>query len=185
LRARTVAGDRALGAEVEALAAAHCYRATTPEPHMADEIGRLRARMEREIARETAHRFNIKVGRGGLVDIEFLVQYLQLREGPGHPPLRTPSTEAALAQLAALGLLPLAEASALSDSYAMLRRLENRLRIVHDRSIHEITDEPGELDKLARRLGYHGRMPGQRLLADYRAHTERVRAIYARYLPTP
>jgi glutamate-ammonia-ligase adenylyltransferase len=64
-----------------------------------------------------------------------------------------------------------------------LRRLENRLRIVHDRSIQEITDRTDELTKLARRLGYHGDDAGPRLFADYRAHTARVRAFYARFLP--
>jgi glutamate-ammonia-ligase adenylyltransferase len=66
-----------------------------------------------------------------------------------------------------------------------LRRLENRLRIVHDRSIQELPTGGAALDKLARRLGYRGPRAGAALLDDYRAHAERVRAIYARYLPSP
>jgi glutamate-ammonia-ligase adenylyltransferase len=154
-----------------------------PGPEMAGEIGRLRARMEHELAQETAHKFNIKSGRGGLLDVEFLVQYMQLREGPRLPSLRVRATHEALAALHDTGVLPSAEAHQLGDSYAFLRRLETRLRIVHDRSIQEIRDEPKELNKLARRLGYHGDQPGARLLADYRSHAEHVRAIYLNYLP--
>jgi len=152
-------------------------------PVDAGEIGRIRARMEKEIAQETAHKFNIKTGRGGLVDVEFLVQYLQLVHGPARPTLRVRATADALAALEEERILPADDARVLADSYAFLRRLENRMRIVQDRSIQQITDRPGELDTLARRLGYHGDDAGARLLADYRAHTERIRARYARWLP--
>jgi glutamate-ammonia-ligase adenylyltransferase len=138
--------------------------------------------MEKELARETAHRFNIKSGRGGLLDVEFLVQYLQLRDGGQRPSLRQRGTAAALTALRDEGILLPDVAASLSDSYAFLRRLENRLRIVNDRSIQEITDQPRDLDKLARRLGYHGESPGARLLSDYKTHAESVRAIYGRYL---
>jgi glutamate-ammonia-ligase adenylyltransferase len=180
IKARTVAGDRALGLEVERLAEEVVYG---DAPVDAQEIGRIRARMEKEIAQETAHRFDIKTGRGGLVDVEFLVQYLQLVHGPRLPALRVRATADALAALEHAGVLPADDARTLAESYAFLRRLENRLRIVHDRSIQQITDRAGELDALARRLGYHGDDVGAHLLADYRAHTERIRARYARWLP--
>ncbi|MGZ3405255.1 MAG: [protein-PII] uridylyltransferase family protein, partial [Polyangia bacterium] len=184
IKARTVAGDRALGAEIEKLAEQVVYGQTSTDDGIAAEIGRLRVRMEKELAQETAHRFNIKTGRGGLVDVEFLVQYLQLVHGPKLPAVRLRATADALAALAEAGVLPAADARALGESYAFLRRLENRLRIVHDRSIQQITDRADELGALARRLGYHGDDAGARLLADYRAHTERIRAHYARWLPT-
>ena len=180
IKARTVAGDRALGAEVERLAQELVYSDAAVD---AGEIGRIRARMESELAQETAHKFNIKTGRGGLVDVEFLVQYLQLVHGRRLPSLRQRATADALAALAHEGVLPAEEARVLAESYAFLRRLENRMRIVHDRSIQEITNRPGALDGLARRLGYHGDGAGAQLFADYRAHTERIRARYARHLP--
>jgi glutamate-ammonia-ligase adenylyltransferase len=187
IKARTVAGDRTLGDAIELITLGHVYG---PQPagtaqRIAAEIGRLRARVERELAHESAHRFNIKSGRGGLLDVEFLVQYLQLREGPRLPSLRVRSTLDALEALRDEGVLPAGEARELAESYAFLRKLEARLRIVHDRSIHEIHDDPKELSKLARRLAYHGEEPGARLLADYKLHVERVRAIHARYLPAP
>lgn len=184
IKARTVAGDRALGATIEALARDHVYGAHgISDAELAQEIGRLRARMEKELAQETAHRFDLKTGRGGLVDVEFLVQYLQLREGPRREAVRVRATKHALEALAREGVLPEDDARTLGESYAFLRRLEMRLRIVHDRSIRQFTADPAELDKLARRLGYHGQQPGARLLADYREHSGRIRAIYARWLP--
>lgn len=188
IKIRTVAGDVALGREIEQLAEGYVYDGgelhPTSEAELAAAIGRLRARMERELAQETPHKFNIKTGRGGLVDVEFLVQLLQLVHGPRLPAVRQRATFDGLWALREAGILPLAEARTLTEAYAFLRRLENRLRIVHDRSIQEITDRPDELTKLARRLGYVGAGVGARLLSDYRAHTERVRTIYARYLPT-
>jgi glutamate-ammonia-ligase adenylyltransferase len=184
IKARTVAGDRGLGAEIEALAERVVYEAP-PQANMAEEIGRLRARMEHELANETRSRFNIKTGRGGLVDVEFLVQYLQLRDGPRLPSLRVRATQPALLALAREGLLPPDDAAILLDGYAFLRRLEQRLRIVQDRSIQELPAAPAQLDGLARRMGYRGDGPGARLFADYRMHTERVRAVYARSLPAP
>jgi glutamate-ammonia-ligase adenylyltransferase len=186
IKARTVAGDAALGAKIEELAREQVYSrpSTVDSAEVAAEIGRIRARMEKEIAQETAHKFNIKTGRGGLVDVEFLVQYLQLVHGPRLPSLRLRATADALAALEREGILSADDARALAESYAFLRRLENRLRIVHDRSIQQITDRAHELGTLARRLGYHGDDGGARLFADYRAHTERIRAHYARYLPT-
>ena len=108
IKARTVAGDRALGARDRAArrgARLQRERRTIPA-RMAPEIGRLRARMEKEIAQETAHVFNIKTGRGGLVDVEFLVQYLQLVHGPRLPSVRQRATADALAALARAGILP-------------------------------------------------------------------------------
>jgi glutamate-ammonia-ligase adenylyltransferase len=181
IKARTVAGDRALGAAIEAVAAAHVWQIAAPEG-MAQEIGRLRARMEHELAHGPV---DIKMGRGGLVDVEFLVQYLQLRDGPERPSLRLRATADALDALAAAGVLAPDDARELAESYAFLRRLENRLRIVHDRSIQELPTQPAELDKLARRLGHHGTAPGARLAVEVAAHTARVRATYARILPAP
>jgi glutamate-ammonia-ligase adenylyltransferase len=179
IKLRAVAGDPALGSAVERTAAEHIWRG----PVDAGEISRMRARMEKELARETPHHFNIKSGRGGLVDIEFLTQFLQLRDGR----VRARATAQALAELRDLGQLASDDAAQLLDSYWFLRRLENRLRIVHDRAIDTFGDTFGDTfadeDKLARRLGYHGESPGARLLADYRLHRERVRGVYSRYLP--
>jgi len=143
--------------------------------------------METELAQEDTHRRNFKTGRGGLLDIETAVQYLQLRHGPDHPELlRIDDTDAHLARLTALGCLDPADADALSRGWSFLTRLSSRLRILDNRSISDLDEERGDLEGLARRLGY---APGERegtarrrFLDEYREITEKVRGSYRRVL---
>ncbi|HKA53420.1 MAG TPA: bifunctional [glutamate--ammonia ligase]-adenylyl-L-tyrosine phosphorylase/[glutamate--ammonia-ligase] adenylyltransferase, partial [Candidatus Binatia bacterium] len=105
IKARGVAGDPALSGRVTETLESIAYAEEIDAPGVA-EIDRLRGRMEQELARESAGRFNIKTGRGGIVDIEFLVQMLQLRYGRRFPALRQRATLAALEALHACGVLP-------------------------------------------------------------------------------
>jgi glutamate-ammonia-ligase adenylyltransferase len=178
IKARVVAGDPALAAQVDAIVTRFVYERPLPSDAAA-EIDRLRGRMERELANEGAGRYNIKLGRGGLVDIEFLVQYLQLSHGGERPGVRTPNTLDAIARLESAGVLPAGDAATLADAYRFLRRLENRLRIVHDRSINDLAGEGPELAKLARRLGGAS---ADELLDAYVAQAEAVRTLYHRYI---
>jgi len=150
-----------------------------PDPAgMAGEIRRMRERMELEIGREAQKGKNPKTGRGGLVDVEFAAQYLQLRHGHDHPTLRTPHTPTALVRAREAGLLREPQFQALSKGYDFLRRLELRLRIVHDYSVDYLPAPGRQLAQLARRLGYFGEDPGARLMADYARVTEQVRAAF-------
>jgi glutamate-ammonia-ligase adenylyltransferase len=143
--------------------------------------------MEAEIAKEREGHFNIKTGRGGMVDVEFLVQYLQLLHGGAHPGVRQPNTLKALAALHQEGLLSEADFAVLDSGYKFLRRLENKLRLVHDQSISELSPERGYLQKLARRLGYpdRPRRPDEVFLEDYRSATEKIRTVFDRILGPP
>src|SRR5690606_22776693 len=134
----------------------------------------MRDRIEREIAGAASAR-DVKAGRGGVIDIEFASQYLQLLLGPGEPALRTPSTLAALRTAA--GLVPELAATCrlLADAYLYLRRLEHRLRIVHDVSEQRLPEDPIALDKLARRLGLPS---GAELVDRHRRWTDEVRHAY-------
>ena len=96
-------------------------------PSIAGEINRLRRRMEVEIARETADRWNLKIGRGGIVDIEFIVQYLQLTHGKAHPALRTPNTLEGLEALRKERLLEEPGATDLKEHYLFFRSLGTNL----------------------------------------------------------
>ena len=112
IKARAVTGDSVLAAQVNALFEQCVYT----EPILAAdvaEIQRLRGRMELELAGETHGRFNIKTGRGGLVDVEFLVQMLQLRYACHLPALRHRNTLAALDALRACQVLSQEESQAL------------------------------------------------------------------------
>ncbi len=185
LRARAVAGDLALfdRAKREVLGAS-LFRPLDEKARAetARELYVMRERMEREIADESGARYNSKLGRGGLVDVEFAVQLLQLVHGHDHPAIRSPSTPAALAALAAEGILGPHEAEPLARGWRFLRRLESRLRIVRDRSVAHLPQAGRELAQLARRLGYSGdeAQVSQALLDDYQRATQSVRAAFLR-----
>jgi glutamate-ammonia-ligase adenylyltransferase len=182
IKARPAAGDathfRALREEV---LVPLVYERPLP-PGAAAEIDRLRMRMERELAHESAQQLNPKLGQGGLVDVEFTVQYLQLVHGREHPHVRSTNTLEALEGLQAEGRLSPEDAEALREGYLFLRRVENRLRLVHASSLAHMPTSGRPLAQLARRMGVLGADPGETFLARYRASAARVRDVYARML---
>jgi glutamate-ammonia-ligase adenylyltransferase len=182
IKARGVAGDQALATEVEAIVARFVYARPLEDGEVA-EIHRLRMRLERELAGDERAEFNVKTGRGGLLDIEFMVQMMQLRHGTAVPEVRRRATRHALAALAAAGVVPADEAAVLEESYAFLRALTNRLRIERDQSVESLERDGYRLPALARRLGYAGPNEdvARQLLADFGRHRERVRALYVRW----
>lgn len=117
LRARVVAGDPTFGAAVEDLVGAIAYERG---PADLDELKRLRARMELELGREDRGALALKHGRGGLVDVEFAVQALQMAHGRD-PRVRTPNTRAAIHALASLGHMTADEHDALDEGERLLR----------------------------------------------------------------
>ena len=182
LRARAVAGDSALFERAERDVLEKSLFGSIDGSLAARELVAMRERMEREIAAESSGRYNSKLGRGGLVDVEFAVQYLQLVHGERHPEIRAKATPEALVALRSAGLLPGTDEEPLLRGYRFLRRLESRLRIVRDRPIDSLPTFGRELFLLARRLGYTGERPGEDLLADYARHTSEVRAAFLRVL---
>ena len=154
-------------------------------PDTLAEIHRVRQRMEVELARETSAQRNFKTGRGGVLDVECIVQALQLLHGHAHPALfDVAPTAVQLDRLAQLGLLSADTAGVLHEGLSFLVRLASRLRIVDNRSISDLDQERGDLEGIARRLGYTSprREGGARrsLLADYERHTSAIRAEYVK-----
>lgn len=147
IKLRPVAGDRALGAAVAQLADELVYGAPGDATAIGDAILDMRARIERELGGPR----DLKVGPGGVLDVEFAAQYLQLVHGHAHPALRTTSTADALA--AATAVAPLTDLHLLAEGYRFLRAIEHRMRVVHDQPITRLPDAPEELAKLARRAG--------------------------------
>jgi glutamate-ammonia-ligase adenylyltransferase len=145
----------------------------------------MRRRLEEELAEENGDFYNLKVGRGGLLDVEFVAQYLQLRHGGERVELRGRSTLAVLEAARELGVLAAAPAETLSVGYRFLRRLESRLRIVRDRSDERLPAHEKALEVIARRLSYrqHSEVSAARLLLDdYRRHTVGIRRAYEEIL---
>ena len=189
IKTRFIAGDAALGRAVERVIEQCAYVAGLTQEGVG-EIHRLRMRMEHELAGEDETRFNLKKGRGGLVDIEFLTQMLQLAHGHRLAGLRQRETLAALKALGAAKILKPQEYRLLADGYLFLRRLDHRLRLERDQSIDAFDAEPGRLDGIAKALGYaqpkHASSKrtghsGQKLLRDYQLRRERIRTCYERY----
>jgi glutamate-ammonia-ligase adenylyltransferase len=182
-KARIILGEGRLREEIERVVQDTVYGAGADE-EVRREIHRLRMRMEHELARESAGSFNIKTGRGGMVDVEFIVQFLQLRHGGEFPEIRSVGTLEALQAMHARSLVSDDDFTALFDGYSFLRHLENRLRIIHDYSMNELGGPKGYLNKLARRLGYDEKLrnPGEALMADYERITGEVRTVYERIL---
>jgi glutamate-ammonia-ligase adenylyltransferase len=114
---------------------------------------------------------DLKRGRGGLLDVEFLVQLFHLEYGRVLPELRTPNTWEALDALRGAGLLSEAEHADLQAGYDFVLRVLSRLRIVHNRSLIELPASAAEVEKLARRLGFDS---GGRLRAELEKHRGRM-----------
>jgi glutamate-ammonia-ligase adenylyltransferase len=187
LRARPVAGDLDLGSALIASLSRLIYRPASP-PSLAAEIAAMRRRMEVELTKEKAGQLHVKLGSGGLVDIEFLAQFLQLAHGARLPDLRVGNTRRALEAAGRAGLLAERHVEALGESNRFLRRVQNGLRVVSGLETSSLPKEAGRLNRLARRLGYEvgeGTSAGERFLADYQRHTTRVREIYDATLRAP
>jgi glutamate-ammonia-ligase adenylyltransferase len=179
LRARCVAGDVRLFEQVLAgVILPVVYARPTSLASLAAEIRRMRERIQEEVGKESTRGKNPKAGKGGLVDVEFAAQFLQLAHGHLNPSIRTPSTPVALQRLREAALLREAQYDVLLKGYDFLRRLELRLRIVHDYTIDHLPESGHALTVLARRLGYHGEDPGARFLAEYDRVTEQVRLAF-------
>ena len=182
VKARAVGGDARFGAELLAsVVQPLVYQRALPEA-AAEEIHRLRQRIEVEVGSETAGELDPKAGHGGLLDVEFATQYLQLLHGGRLPSVRGPNTLRALESLQAEGVLPPEDGRTLRNGYLFHRRVENRLRLVHGRALARLPTSGPPLVLLARRLGHGGADPGGAFLAMYRRQAEAVRAAYNRVL---
>jgi len=179
LRARFAAGDPELGAEAVRVAERAAYEGGAAK---AAEVHHLRTRMQRELGRERPYRLDLKTGRGGLLDVEFAVQLLQMQNG-ADPAVRTPDTSVALEQLAQQGYLDADDYDAFREGYAFLRRLEQRIHVLYGTGSSVVATRAPGLPALARRMGFRSQ-PGapaeSALLAHYRDITENVRRAYLR-----
>jgi [glutamine synthetase] adenylyltransferase / [glutamine synthetase]-adenylyl-L-tyrosine phosphorylase len=184
LRARPIAGDPALAHWVMQVIETFVYE-TPIEPDIVEKVSAMRQRIEHERVKEGEERWDIKVGRGGLVDIEFAVQLHQLLFGAGDSTLHVTSTWDALEALERQGYVPSSVAQSLRDAYGFLRRVESALRIVDDRSINTIPDNQADQRRLARRLGYQDvdkLRAEQAMLADIQRCLAQVRTLYERLM---
>jgi glutamate-ammonia-ligase adenylyltransferase len=132
--------------------------------------------MEVELGKETRGRYHVKLGRGGLVDVEFLAQALQLVHGATHADARRASTTAALSGLARAGALSAEAAVALAGHYRFLRRVSTALRLLGARPTDTLELAGPMPARVGTALGFPSR---DVFLAAYRERTTAVRAAYS------
>jgi glutamate-ammonia-ligase adenylyltransferase len=142
-----------------------------------DEVRTVKELIDAKMADRGHQRRNVKLGTGGIREIEFFVQTIQVLAGKKVPALLDRSTLGSLKAFAAKKLLSAEERERLAAAYSFLRDVEHKLQMVHDLQTHALPDQAEELARCAIRMGYGSddRAAGvSRFLADHQAHTELV-----------
>src|SRR6478672_3168686 len=153
VKARPIAGDRDLGSELLTRLEPWIYRKYLSLTDITG-IKSLKRRIEHRTEIEGGEVRNVKTGNGGIRDIEFVIQFLQLLNGGALPEVRTGNTLEAITRLERAGSLTPDERTKLEDNYNMLRKLEHRLQIMFDLKTHVLPASREEMARLAVRMGY-------------------------------
>ncbi len=176
LRVRSVAGDRDLGARFEAAAARHAHPDTLDQARLV-ATRRMKARIEKErMPRRVEPERHLKLGPGGISDVEWTVQLLQLQHAGRLMALRTASTSRALDAIQDEGLLSDRDVTWLRDGYRFATTVRNRLALMRQRDVDSLPQGRERLEPLARAMGY-GRGGAQALEADWFRHARHVRRV--------
>ena len=163
IRAEPAAGDARLGAEFTRMIAEFRYPERGVDPAAVREIRRIKARMEAErIPRGADRALHVKLGPGGLSDVEWTVQLLQLRHAHALPGLRTTRTGAAMEAAVEAGLLPAADVAALMAAWELAARIRNAIVLVGGRPSDILPGRHRELTAVARRSATRRVTPGRR-----------------------
>ncbi|HET7236709.1 MAG TPA: hypothetical protein VFK59_09800 [Actinomycetota bacterium] len=181
IKARPVAGDRDLGVAFVEMVAPFVYPDELA-PQAIDEVRQVKVRLEEYVRARGKAGTEVKRGWGGIRDVEFAVQLLQIVHGRRDERLREANTLRALATLADEGYVAPDDAEALAGAYRFLRTLEHRLQIVRDLQTHELPANRHAQDVLARSLGLDG---PEALSAEYERQTTLVRGLHERLFYRP
>jgi glutamate-ammonia-ligase adenylyltransferase len=180
LRAQPVAGDADLGRRFIEMIDPLRYPVAGVAADGLREIRRLKARMEAErLPRGVDPALHTKLGRGGLTDVEWTVQLLQLQHAATVTGLRTTSTLPALAAAVDAGLVSAEDADVLREAWLIATRVRNATMLARGRASDVLPTEPRSLAAVARAMGYRAGHTGD-LLEDYRRATRRARAVHER-----
>jgi glutamate-ammonia-ligase adenylyltransferase len=182
LKARVVAGDQALGEEYLARIEPLVWQASARENFVSD-VQAMRRRVESTIRVRDADR-QLKLGPGGLRDVEFSVQLLQLVHGRVEPRLRTPNTWLGLEALSTFGYVGRGDAAEMDRAYRMLRALEHRIQLYRLRRSHVVPADPADLRRIGRSFGFR-QDPGLQLTQLWRKHAREVRRLHEKLFYRP
>ncbi|MEY4566242.1 MAG: Glutamate-ammonia-ligase adenylyltransferase [Planctomycetota bacterium] len=179
LKARVVAGNQELGEKFLEELQPWIFRRYLSRADIAG-IGVLKRRIEKRISQENRTELNVKLGPGGIRDIEFVVQFLQLLNGGDLKSIRCRNTLQAIERLEQASILNQQEASILDDGYRLLRQVEHFLQIMFDLQTHSLPDTMSEVRKLALRMGFKDselKRAEEILRSMLEEKTERIRRI--------
>jgi glutamate-ammonia-ligase adenylyltransferase len=182
LKARPVAGDLALGEEYRNRIAPLVWSASQREGFVAD-VQAMRRRVVAHIPAGEADR-QIKLGPGGLRDVEFAVQLLQLVHGRADESVRAPTTLSALVRLTEGGYVGRDDGAALDQAYRFLRTLEHRIQLAQLRRTHVVPEDEAQLRRLGRSMGFT-RDPVAELDKEWRRHGREVRRLHEKLFYRP
>ena len=182
LKARPVAGDLALGEEYRNRIAPLVWSASEREGFVSD-VQAMRRRVIAHIPAAQADR-QIKLGPGGLRDVEFAVQLLQLVHGRADESVRPPTTLSALVRLTEGGYVGRDDGAALDQAYRFLRTLEHRMQLAQLRRTHVVPEDETQLRRLGRAMGFT-RDPVAELDKEWRRHGREVRRLHERIFYRP
>jgi glutamate-ammonia-ligase adenylyltransferase len=182
LKARPVAGDAELGEQYLAAVSPLVWQAAERENFVSD-VQRMRQRVVDNLPAAEAER-ELKLGRGGLRDVEFAVQLLQLVHGRSDPSLRSGSTLDALKALAAGGYVGREDAARLDEAYRFLRSMEHRIQLHRLRRTHLVPEDEADLRRLGRSLGLRTD-PVAELHREWRRHATAVRRLHEKLFYRP
>jgi len=143
-------------------------------------IHHLRQRKEKELSRESKHQLNIKEGRGGLLDVEYLTQSLQLKNGRLFPRLQNPKTMEALRELGRNSIIKKHESNVLQKNYIFLRLIENGLRLIYDDSTNLLDFKRVQQSTIVQLLKHQG-YSVKNLQEAVDSATIEIREIYLNY----
>jgi glutamate-ammonia-ligase adenylyltransferase len=179
IRARAAAGSIKLFSRFAEAVEDSVYR---PNLSVAQALGSVReAKQKIDIQHERSEKgFNVKLGRGGIREIEFIAQALELAFGGDDPWLRTAHTLVTLGRLAERSLISEREHTQLSDAYHFLRALEHRLQMEHGLQTHSVPIEAARRELTARRMNFTGDNALPEFAATLKTHTDNVHAVFAR-----
>ncbi|MFN8076205.1 MAG: bifunctional [glutamine synthetase] adenylyltransferase/[glutamine synthetase]-adenylyl-L-tyrosine phosphorylase [Kineosporiaceae bacterium] len=182
LKARPVAGDEALGQAYLDAITPLVWQASQ-RPHFVEDVQAMRRRVEQNVpAREAARQ--LKLGPGGLRDIEFSVQLLQLVHGRVDERLRTPTTLDGLEALSTFGYVGRDDAAEMDNAYRTLRTLEHRIQLHRLRRTHVVPDDAGDLRRLGRSFGFVAD-PGRELVSMWQRQAVEVRRLHEKLFYRP
>ena len=182
LKARPVAGDMELGRQYDEVIKPMVWSAAEREGFV-EEVQSMRRRVLDHIPANHAER-QLKLGSGGLRDVEFAVQLLQMVHGRTDEAVRTPATLSALARLTEGGYVGRDDGRSLHDAYAFLRTLEHRIQLYQLRRTHVMPEEEAALRRLGRSLGYR-KDPVRELDKQWHYHQREVRRLHEKLFYRP